>query len=273
MAGTAAAKHLGVAGAALATVLSMAIVSAVTGWWLFGSKQTYVSFRFRGFRFDRFVVWDIARVGLPATASHASMSVMAFALTRMVSEVGGPRGVAVYTTGWRVISMATLPVLGMASAVTAVVGAAYGARAYDRMRTAFRFALKLGMAAEAVLALIIFAFAPQITWIFTWSKASEGIIQDLVVFLRTLFIFLPTVPVGMLSAGLFQGTGKGLHALTLTLIRTLAFTVPFAWFLGIYLEGGLEGIWKGMVAAGLAYIPIAYVWADRYTRRLLASQA
>ncbi len=260
---------LGVAGAAWATVLSMGLVSLVTAYWLFIQRRTYVSFRFRGFRFDKQVVLDIGRVGLPVSVSHMSMSVMAFVLTRLVAGVGGPQGVAVYTTGWRVVSMATLPILGMASAVTAVVSAAFGAGQYGRMRTAYLYALKAGVAAEGVLAVCILAFAPQITWIFTWSRASAGIIDDLVVFLRTMWVFLPAVPVGMLTSALFQGTGKGLNALAMTLIRTLVFTVPFAWFFGIFLEWGLQGIWVGTAAAGLAYVPIAFGWANAYSMRLL----
>ena len=92
---------LGVGGAALASVVAMFLVSAITFYWLFLEKKTYVSFRFRGFRFIRGHVWDISRVGFPASISQMSMAIMAFAVTTIVAFVGGPDGVAVYTTGWR----------------------------------------------------------------------------------------------------------------------------------------------------------------------------
>ncbi len=260
--------NLGVEGAAWATILSMFLVSAVTFYWLFRERKTYVSFRFRGFRFVRLVIIDIARVGFPASVSHMSMSLMAFFLTTIVAAVGGPRGVAVYTSGWRIISMATLPMLGIASAVIAVSGAAFGARDRRNVRISYFYALKIGVLTEIVLALIVLVFATQITWLFTWSKESQLIIDDLVRFLRILWLLLPTVAVGMISSALFQGTGKGFNALVLTLIRTLVFTVPFAWFLGIHLGWGLTGIWKGIVAAGLFYVPIAFGWASCYLRKL-----
>jgi Na+-driven multidrug efflux pump len=119
-----------------------------------------------------------------------------------------------------------------------------------------------------VLAAVMILFARQITWIFTWSKESDLLVPDLVTFLRILWVLLPTVPFGMLSAGLFQGTGKGMMALAATLIRTILFTVPFAWFLGIHLNWGLQGIWIGIAAAGVAYIPIVFGWAIRYLRNL-----
>jgi len=130
------------------------------------------------------------------------------------------------------------------------------------------YALKAGILIESVLAILTFIFAQQITWLFTWSSESARIIDDLVLFLRVMWITFPATACGMISSALFQGTGKGLAALIMTLIRTLVFTVPFAWFLGIFLKKGLLGIWIGMVLAGIVYTPIAYGWVVTYIRKL-----
>jgi putative MATE family efflux protein len=128
---------LGVVGAAWASITAMACVSLVMARWLFLERNTYVTFRFRGFRFRRDIVFDIARVGGPAAFSHASMFVMAFAITSIVAKVGGTDGVAVYTTGWRVVMFAILPMLGIASSVTPVTGAAFGAGDAAKLRIAY----------------------------------------------------------------------------------------------------------------------------------------
>ncbi len=263
---------MGVIGAAIATVISMFLTTSLTSYWLFVRKITFVRFRFRGFRFDGGILKDIGRVGLPASVAQMSMSLMAFLLTTLIATVGGTIGVAVYTSGWRIVSVATLPMLGVASAVTAVAGAAFGASEFQKARTAYFYALKAGVLVEVVLAATVFALAPQITWIFTWSEESRMLVPELVNFLRILWIILPTAPFGMLSSGLFQGTGKGMYALTTTLIRTIVFTVPFAWFFGVYLQKGLFGVWIGMAAAALAYIPIVFGWASLYLRRLQRAQ-
>ncbi len=234
---------LGVAGAAWATVLSMLMVSTVLFYWLFIERKTYVTFRFRGFRFQRYALVDIGRVGFPASISQMSMSLMAFALTTIVAS-------------------------GVASAVTAVTGAAFGARDFAKVRISYLYALRAGVLVEIALALVIFLLAPQITWVFTWSEKSARLVNDLVLFLRVLWLILPTVACGMLSSAMFQGVGKGIYALIMTLIRTLVFTVPFAWFLGVYLGWGLKGIWIGMVSAGLAHIPIALGWSLSYIKKL-----
>jgi putative MATE family efflux protein len=258
----------GVAGAACATVISMFVVSLVAFYWLFMEGKTHVSFRFRGFRFERNVLADITGVGLPVAVSHMSMALTAFALTTIVASVGGPDGVAVYITGWRVISLAVLPMLGVASAVTAVSGAAFGAKEYEKIETSYMYALKLGVVIESVLAIGTFLFAPQITRVFTWSEESTRIVGDLVLYLRVTWVIFPSVAFGMLSSGMFQGVGKGLYSLVMTLIRTLVFTVPLAWFCGVFLEWGLLGVWIGMAAGGLLSIPVAFGWAVCYMRRL-----
>ena len=73
---------------------------------------------------------------------------------------------------------------------------------------------------------------------------------------------------GLARSGMFQGTGKGVFALMTTLIRTIVFTVPFAWILGVYFNKGLHGVWTGMALAALAYIPVVFIWAVLYLKRM-----
>jgi len=193
---------------------------------------------------------------------------MAFAVTTIVATVGGPDGVAVYTTGWRIIALAALPVLGVATAVTSVSGAAYGANEFEKIKIAYTYALKICFSVEGVFAILLVLFAPQITWIFTWSSDSERIVNDLVVCLRILWVVLPAAAFGMLSAAMFQGVGKGAYALTTTLLRTLVLNVPLAWLLGVYLDMGLRGVWIGMAMASLLTVPIAFGWALLHIKRL-----
>lgn len=260
---------LGVAGAAYASVIAMMVVSVVTFYWLFVEKKTYVSFRFRGFRWDNAALADIAGVGFPVFVSHMSMTLTSFALVSIVASVGGPDGVAVYITGWRVIALALLPMLGVASAVTAVAGAAYGAKDFEKIKASYMYALRLGVLVESVLAVGTFVFAAQITRVFTWSDQSTRLVDDLVLYLRVTWVVFPTAAFGMLSAGMFQGVGKGLYSLVMTLIRTLIFTVPAAWMCGVLLGRGLMGVWIGMAAGGLLSVPVAFGWAVFHMNKLI----
>ena len=258
---------LGVSGAAWATLISMSSVSIVVIFLLFIQKRTYISIQLRKFRFRKMILKDIAGVGLPASFSQMSMSIMMFSMTAIISKGGGTLGVAIFYTGWRIVTMATLPMMGVARAVTAVVGAAFGAKDPGKMRTAYLYSLKSGLMLECVLALLVFIFAPIIVRVFTWSDAATEMTPGLIQFLRIVCFIFPATAVGMLSSAMFQGIGKGLAALLVSLTRTVFTTLPLAWFFGVYLEMGLTGVWIGMAGAGLILIPTAFGWAMWHLKR------
>ncbi|MBN1698111.1 MAG: MATE family efflux transporter [Spirochaetales bacterium] len=260
---------LGVAGAAWATLISLCLSSLMLAFWLFRDEGTYITIRFSGFRFRSDILADIFKVGIPATISQASMSIMMFAITFIVRQVGENEGVAVYTTGWRVVSLAILPLLGLATAVISVSGATYGAREYRKLNTAYLHAIKMGIIIEIGVALFTVLFAPLITMAFTWSPETRHIAPDLTLMLRIIWIFYPFVVFGMFSSSMFQGTGKGIYALIITIGRTIVLNVAFVYLFGMVFKLGLVGVWIGMIAATFISSAIAFVWARIYINGLL----
>jgi len=181
---------MGVAGAAYATVLSMSITAVILIYWLFFRRNTYVTFKFRSFKFKKEILRDIFRVGLPASVQQLSMSITMLAIILIINLAeGGKEGVAIYNTGWRVVMIAVLPLLGMATAVTSVTGAAFGARAYDKLNTAYIYAAKTGFIIEVILGVIVFVLAPLIAIVFTTTADGELIRNDLILFLQITCIF------------------------------------------------------------------------------------
>ncbi|RJS73855.1 MATE family efflux transporter, partial [Methanophagales archaeon] len=78
-----------------------------------------------------------------------------------------------------------------------------------------------------------------------------------------------TISFGMLSSSLFQGTGKGMNALIVTILRTLILTPLFTVVFGFTFGLGLVGIWWGLVAANIAGVAVAFSWARLYVRKLM----
>ncbi|MCK5772248.1 MAG: MATE family efflux transporter [Thermoplasmata archaeon] len=260
---------LGVTGAAWATLLSMAISSLMLFYWLFFKKDTFISFPFRKFRPNMSVIKDIMRVGLPASLQQMSMSINMFILILIVGFVGGIHGVAVFTAGWRVITLAILPVMGISTAMVSVAGATYGAEAYRKLRSAHRYAVKMGLIIELTMAVLTFAFAPWIVRMFTWSEGSAVLYDDLVIFVRIMCIFYPFVAFGMLSSSAFQGMGKGFRSLVVTLLRTLILTAICSYVLGVVLDLGLVGIWFGIFLGNSIGSIVAFTWAKLTIRKLI----
>ncbi|MBN1195872.1 MAG: MATE family efflux transporter, partial [Candidatus Aminicenantes bacterium] len=262
--------RMGVAGAAWATVISMSVTALLLCRWICFHKDMWITVTLKKFRFRRNALKDIFTVGFPSAIQHMAMSLSMLILNMVAVIAGGTDGVAVFSTGWRVATFATLPLLGIATAVTSVTGAAYGGKDYSRLDNAFQYAVRLGFSIEIVVAAMTFLAADFIAGWFTFSASSARLRPDLVVFLRTMCVFYPSTAFGMLSSAMFQGIGRGMNALAVTVIRTLMLTVPMAWLLAIRLGLGLTGLWWGVVIGNITGAAIAWTWA-RHSIRTLSS--
>jgi putative MATE family efflux protein len=259
----------GVTGAAYATVLSMSITSLILIYWLFFRRDTYVSFVFKDFKFKKNIIKDIFRVGWPASVQQLSMSITMIIIIIIINIAGGGEdGVAIYNTGWRLVMIAVLPLLGIATAVTSVTGAAFGAKAYDKLNTAYMYAAKIGFFIEIFLGAAIFLLAPFITAIFTTSPDATRIQADLEMFLRITCLFYPGAAFGIASSAMFQGTGKGTYALIATLLRTIVLTVILTLISTYVFNAGITGIWWALVIANLSGSVISFLWGKIYVNKL-----
>lgn len=262
---------LGVAGAAWATMISICFSSGYLFYWFFIKKDTYVSITFRGFRFRKAILSEILKVGIPVSFQQMTMSIAMLILNLIAVKAGGTDGVAIFTTGWRVVLFATLPLYGIATAVVSVTGAAFGGKAFKKLDIGYMYAIKIGVVIELVMAVITFILAPQIAWLFTFTQESIRIRADLINFLRIMCIFYPAVSPGMLSSAMFQGTGKGTYSLAVTFTRTILLGIPLAYCFAVILGLQLTGLWWGVVLGNSLGATIAFTWGRIYVRRLKAT--
>ena len=139
-----------------------------------------------------------------------------------------------------------------------------------KLNKAYIYAIKIGLVIELVAGLLTFIFAPQIAGLFTLAEETVRIRADLIVFLRMMCIYYTTTAFGMLSSSMFQGTGKGLYSLIITLIRTIFLAAPLAFIFAISLNFGLKGVWWGIVIGNVIAGLIAFIWGRFFIRHLLA---
>ncbi len=259
---------LGVAGAAWASVVAIGITAIPLVYWMFVKRDTYVTIGWCCFISSRHIVFDIMKVGLPATIMQLSMSISMIWLNKIIIDIGGTDGVAVFTTGWRVVMIAILPLIGIATAIVSVSGAAFGARQYEKISIALNYSIKMGFIVEVAIAAVTYALAAPIAAAFSTGEGGERIQQDLENLIRILALFYPVVAFGMFSSAMFQGTGKGMYALIVTLVRAVVLTLYFADLLATKLGWGLEGVWWGMVLGNTIGAILAYAWARYYLAKL-----
>jgi putative MATE family efflux protein len=261
----------GVSGAAIATLISASISAGLILYWLMLKRDTYVSLSRKDFNARWTVIRDILLVGLPASAEFFVMSILGIVLNIMLVITGGTEAVAVYTAGWRVVMIAMIPAIGIGTAAITVAGAAYGSRRYNNILTALNYSVKLALGVASITAVIIYIFASNIASIFAYSTQSSFMAPSIATFLQVMCLFIIIVPFGIVASSIFQGMGRGVTSLILTIIREVLFISVFAYFLSFVLGMGQHGVWWGIVIGGAFGCGIAFVWATRFIKGLKKS--
>jgi putative MATE family efflux protein len=260
--------RLGVLGAAWATLISISITAILLFIWLFLKRNTYLSLRLSEFSPDRHIIREILRVGIPASLSMISMSVAMYLLNIIIIKTAGTNGVAIFTSGWRIVSLGTIPLMGIATGVTAVTAASYGEKNPKKLKTAYLYGIQIGILIESIIAITTFIFAGPISYIFTYAEDSKVIADELIRFFHWMAPMYPAVPFGMLTAAMFQGIGKGERAFVVTFIRTIILQVIGSYLLGIVLELGFLGVLWGVLFGNFIAVSISFIWGRTTIKKL-----
>ena len=228
------ALNLGVKGAAVATILSAIFVNLILFYWLYIKKDTYLNANRTNFKFDKLITFDIIKVGFPASLQLINNAFFAAVFSALLVFISGTDSVAVYSTGWRVVIIGTTPILAIGTALISVIAANYGAKNYENIKIAHRYAMKISLIFAVIVMILTIIFAPQIASVFSYSENSVRIAAELTSFLTWIVLYYPTMAAGVASTYVFQGLGKGITAMFQTIMRETGFTIFFAVLLGVF---------------------------------------
>ena len=261
--------NLGVRGAAIATIISSVFVILILLYWFYIKKDTYLRPDLVNFQFKKDISKDIVKVGIPASIQLLNNAFFAAVFSALLTFVGSTDSVAVYSTGWRIVTIGTMPLLAIGTALISVIAANYGAKNYKNIQIAHRYSMKISIVIAFAVAIITNVFAGNIASIFASSGSSVRIASELSCFLSWIVIYYPTMAVGVNSTYVFQGIGKGITAMFQTIMRETGFTIFFAVVLGVFLGYGVWGAWMGIVLGEIVSNNITMVWADLEIKKLI----
>ena len=261
--------NLGVRGAAFATIISAIFVIIILLYWFYIKKDTYLKPNLSNFTFRKDISFDIVKVGFPASIQLLNNAFFAAVFSALLTFVGSTDSVAVYSTGWRIVTIGTTPLLAIGTALISVIAANYGAKNYKNIQIAHRYAMKVSIVIAVVVAILTNVFAGDIASVFASSGSSVRIASELTVFLAWIVIYYPTMAVGVASTYVFQGIGKGLTAMFQTIMRETGFTIFFAVLFAVVLDYGVWGAWMGIVLGEVVSNNITMIWADWQIKKLL----
>jgi len=258
IAGWGTGQPLGVAGAGLASTISVAA----------GVVLLLVYFR----RLEKYVAVDPARwaprlatwrrmlaLGLPAGGEFVMMFVYVAIIYWVIRDFGAAAQ-AGFGVGQRVMQAVMLPALALSFAVPAVAGQNVGANRPDRVRETFRSAAIMSTVLMVALTLLCQLRPLRLVQGFSDDPA---VIEVAVGFLRVIsFNFVPSGLIFVCS-GMFQALGNTLPALASSAGRLLTFVVPAV---------GLAG-WPALRVEQVWYLSVASVALQAVTSLLLLRHA
>lgn len=242
------AFHMGVAGAAIATVIAQT-VSAILIVGYYQMKIPMLRLKRENLRLDREL---LKRVASNSVLNSIQQSIMNFGILMVQGLVNsfGVSAMAAFAAGVKIDAFAYMPVQDFGNAFSTYIAQNYGARKMGRIKTGIRQAMKLSLSFSAVVSLLIFLFAEQLMGIFV---REEEIIQIGASYLRIEGAFYMGIGLLFLLYGLYRGLGKAQMSIVLTVI-SLGSRVLLAYVLAPIPGIGLSGIWWA--------IPIGWILAD-----------
>lgn len=228
------AFHMGVRGAALATVFSQALSA---GWVLLflTGKKAILRLRAQYIRLDRKRTGKIVSLGLSGFFVNMTNSLVQVVCNATLQACGGDLYVGVMTIINSVREVFIMPVHGLTNGSQPVTGYNYGAKEYGRTRQAIRFSVGVTVAYSAAFWAFAMVFPEPLIHIF---KSDPAIIEAGVPALRVYFSMFLFMSLQLAGQGVFVGLGRSKQAIFFSLLRKAIVNAPLTLILPIWMGTG-----------------------------------
>jgi putative MATE family efflux protein len=254
---------LGVAGAAIATLVSV-LVGVVWLTFYFLPAGAYLRFVPSHWKPDLSLWRRLLGIGLPAGAEFALMGVY-LVIVYVISRPFGAAAQAGFGIGMRIMQAGFMPVVALAFAVAPVAGQNFGARKADRVRETFTSAVT--MAAGVMLVFIIVCHVAPAAMV-RFFNADPQLIEVGAEYLRIVsWNFVPSAVV-FIASSMFQAIGNTIPSLMTSMIRLLIVAIP-AFVLARLPGFQLRWIWYLAVGAVVIQMTLNVLLLQRELRRRL----
>lgn len=157
--------HLGVAGAAIATAISQIISTLVYLFYIFKKKSVF-QFKIKDCTFSKEVLSEIFKIGIPTLVFQLLTSI---SISLINNAAGNYSDAAIAGMGvvTRLISMGSLTIFGFIKGFQPIAGYSYGAKKFDRLRSAIKTSILWSTIFCVVVGLLLTLFSPTIVSQFT----------------------------------------------------------------------------------------------------------
>ena len=250
--------EMGVAGAALATVIGQWI-GAAAGFVMCLKKNPEIPLTMKGFRPHGPTIRRILIIGVPSVIMQSIGSVMTFLMNQILIAFSAT-AVAVFGVYFKLQSFVFMPVFGLNNGTVPIVAYNYGAKRGDRMKQAMRYSITAAICILTVGMMIFQLAAKPLLGIF---DASDEMIRIGVPALRIISLSFPVAGFCIGCGTVFQALGYSVYSMITSLVRQLVVLVPSAFLIG-RLTGDVTMVFYSFVIAEV----FSLILSTFYFRRL-----
>lgn len=233
---------LGIAGAALGTLIGRAIGSAFLTPYL--AFKTIYKFKPAYFKPNYRTVADIYSIGASSTLRMVAVSISQI-LACIAASSFGTVPLAVLGVLFRINRLNFAFCIGLSQAVVPLVGYNYGAQKKERVREIVVKAISVGFAWGTLWYAAVMLFPTQTLLLFTTDPEFLSVGASALQIFAIAFLTMSEV----IISAFFQGIGKATSALIVTSARQIIFLIPCLLTLPYTL--GLNGLWLAYPLAGI----------------------
>lgn len=212
--------HMGVAGAAIATISSQTVSAILTMRALMRTEECY-KFVIKKLRVDFPLLGRILRIGFPAGIQSMMYSISNLLIQANINALGTDT-MAAWTAFGKVDSIIWMVMGAFSVSVTTFVGQNWGAGKVDRVKTSIRTGMVVELLSTLIMSGVILLTGQHLIRLFTQD---EGVIAiSLMIMHCNVPLYASFVPIDLLSGGM-RGMGNSLAPMLIICFGVCIFRV------------------------------------------------
>ncbi|MGB4439177.1 MAG: MATE family efflux transporter [Sedimentibacter sp.] len=213
---------MGMSGAALATIISQFLSAAWVILYFVGKKSRH-KLKVKYMKLKSSVILKIVSLGLPGCLMQLANSVLNAALNKSLIVYGGDIAISGMGIINSIQTILIMPIIGLNQGVQPIISFNYGAKKYDRVKTAANLAIRAATIIVVIGFFIIRLFPKQMISMFNREPA---LIDFGSYALKAWFLCMPVIGFQVIASNFFQAIGKYKSAMFLTLTRQVILLIP-----------------------------------------------
>lgn len=247
---------MGIAGAAIATVLGQ-IAATVVSMILNLKHNKEIHFSFKGLIPEGKIIKDIYSVGIPSIILCSIGSIMVYFLN-MILGAFSTTAIAVYGVYFKLQSFVFMPIFGLNNGSVPIIAYNFGAKKKKRLVKTIKISA-MAACLIMIVGVLIFELLPR--QLLSFFNASDEMYLIGIKALRIIAVHFPIAAFSIIFGSVFQALGKGIESMVISFVRQLIILLPAAWLLS--LTGNIDNIWWAFPIAEFISLGVCVILLKR----------